>query len=428
VKQGDRLEVESTHLVASGDGVATVDGVEVRVPGLLPGERGRVRITHRSRQRPLAHAVLEARTRADPARRAPPCRRHPDGGGRCGGCPLMALPAPTQRARKRAMLARLDLPVAEVEARPDGDLQYRRSSKRVAWTHRGRLVLGSWERGTHAGVSMAGCRVDHPRIVELAREVEEAANRHGVAAYDEPSGQGALRAVWLKTDGERTLVTVVTATEEARGPRAIADAISADGVAWSVLRGSGNALRGGPATVLRGLDRLRLAVAGVGVEVGPLGFLQPNPEGIADAYRALVADARGEPLTGAVAWDLFAGAGVTRALLAQTFEEVVPVESHPESAAALGVAAQTAEAFLGARTIAPDLVILNPPRKGLGEAVVAELRRLAPPRIHVMSCGPEGLRRDLDGLAEGYVVEGLRAFDTLPQTLHLELVAHLTRR
>jgi tRNA/tmRNA/rRNA uracil-C5-methylase (TrmA/RlmC/RlmD family) len=74
---------------------------------------------------------------------------------------------------------------------------------------------------------------------------------------------------------------------------------------------------------------------------------------------------------------------------------------------------------------APDLVIANPPRKGLGAEVCAALRQLRAAELRIMSCGPQALARDLQALAGAYQLVELRAFDTLPQTPHVELVASL---
>ena len=107
--------------------------------------------------------------------------------------------------------------------------------------------------------------------------------------------------------------------------------------------------------------------------------------------------------------------------------KVTPCESDAESARSLGVEPETVEGFLARQTEVPDAIVANPPRKGLGAAVVAELLRLRPARIHVMACGPAGLAKDLAALSGGYRVESLRAFDTLPQTPHVELIAKLGR-
>ena len=159
------------------------------------------------------------------------------------------------------------------------------------------------------------------------------------------------------------------------------------------------------------------------IEVGPLGFLQPNPRVAALAYAELVGEG-----TGDLAFDLYAGAGVTTRMLRRRFREVRACESFPESAAALGITPATAEAFLAGQIERADLVVANPPRAGMGEAVCRLLTRMAPPAFRIMSCHPRSLVRDLAILERsGFERRRTAAFDTLPQTMHVELVVSLER-
>lgn len=189
--------------------------------------------------------------------------------------------------------------------------------------------------------------------------------------------------------------------------------------------------------MLRGIEHLELLLGGVEAHVGPLGFLQPNPSVAARAYEDLVRGPDGATLTGGLALDLYAGAGVTTALLRRSFARVAPAESYPESARTLGVPAVSTERFLEERLAAPehpdrhpDLVVANPPRGGLGPDAAASLVRLGAPRVHVMSCHPEALVRDLAILLAPtgpYRLVRIAAYDTLPETPHVELVAWLEK-
>jgi 23S rRNA (uracil1939-C5)-methyltransferase len=278
---------------------------------------------------------------------------------------------------------------------------------------------------------MHACQVDHPQIVLAAEELRRVADALAIVPYDEKTGAGDLRYAWFKTDGRDVLLTLVTAGEDSRAATELPERLRRPaGIAWSIQPGPGNNLRGQPPRVLRGAAGLALELAGAPLTIGPLGFLQPNPAVAALAYTDLLRDPSGEPLAGALAFDLYAGAGVTTTLLRAAFTEVRVCEAYPESAALLGVPPETAEQFLAREptSTVPDLVIANPPREGLGPDVCAALLRLAAPRVHVMSCGPAGLARDLAALtAGGYRLTGLRAYDTLPHTPHIELVAWLAR-
>jgi tRNA/tmRNA/rRNA uracil-C5-methylase (TrmA/RlmC/RlmD family) len=165
-----------------------------------------------------------------------------------------------------------------------------------------------------------------------------------------------------------------------------------------------------------------------------MGFLQPNPRVAELAYLDLVAHPNGEAATGRRALDLYAGVGVTTALLRRGFEGVSACDEHPESAASLGELALRADELLAreleSRPGPVDLVVADPPRAGLGPVVTRQLRELGAARIHLMSCNAASLARDLHelcGASAGYELEGCRGYDTLPQTPHVELVAWLRR-
>jgi 23S rRNA (uracil1939-C5)-methyltransferase len=147
---------------------------------------------------------------------------------------------------------------------------------------------------------------------------------------------------------------------------------------------------------------------------------------------------------GKLAWDLFAGVGLFARQLAARFERVVAVESAPSATAALkanlsgtGGAAVTAEtlAFLrgirkpsSARSTRPDLIVVDPPRTGLGAETCAQLIELAAPAVACVSCDPATLARDLGALiASGYQIQTIALADLFPQTFHLETVVQLRR-
>jgi len=142
---------------------------------------------------------------------------------------------------------------------------------------------------------------------------------------------------------------------------------------------------------------------------------------------------------GTRALDLYAGSGLFTLPLAERFEEVTAVESGRSAVRDLEFNAQRAgrtnvravesstEAYLAAAGNAPDFVLLDPPRSGLGKEVVRRLGELRPPRVSIVACDPSTLARDLAGLAvAGYRIETLTMVDLFPQTFHLETVAHLT--
>jgi 23S rRNA (uracil1939-C5)-methyltransferase len=448
LERGQRCELELASLASSGDAVGLhASGLQVHVPHALPGETVRVRIDHVSRQAPRAFAKLEQVLTPSPERRAAPCRHQ----GRCSGCPLMIANETMQRRLKRELLrAELGMDVPPLVHAPEAELGYRWSSKRVVAGEPGHVVLGSYRRGTHRIADMAGCLVDDPAIAACADQIARVASELGIAPHTATPQPGALRYVWLKTNGRgEVLVCLVLAEPD----RALGDAIgsrldSARGVFCSVQASPGNALRGLAPELVAGAGSLTVELLGMQLGVGPLGFLQPNPRAATLAYRDLLSLPDGQPLGGDIAVDLYAGAGATTRILRQRFEQVLCCEAHEESAAELEVPPETAERtlerllqrqgmegalshFAGAGPRSIDLVVADPPRAGLGPTVCRLLAALRPRRLHLMSCNPAALARDLAQLSgrDGpYDLRALRAYDTLPQTPHVELVAWLEAR
>ena len=138
---------------------------------------------------------------------------------------------------------------------------------------------------------------------------------------------------------------------------------------------------------------------------------------------------------GKTALDLYAGAGLFAVPLAKSFEKVVAVEAGSAAAHDLRFNAERAggavetvygrvEDELSKVEQPPDFVLADPPRAGLGPSVVAQINRLAPLALTIVSCDPATLARDLAGLP-GYKIQSLAMVDLFPQTYHLETVAHL---
>ncbi len=341
----------------------------------------------------------------------------------------MELSEPAQREIKRRMLAdNFGIVISEIE-HGETQLGYRHSAKRVVFGAKGKIRLGSFARGSHRAAPMWNCLVDHPRITDAFAEICAQASALGITAYDEAKGEGDLRYVWAKTDGEQTIVTLITANEVSRAALELPAVLpNLAGLLHSVQGARTNTIRGTEPSLLRGSSELTLDILEERIGAGALGFLQPNPEVAALAYRALLDAPAGE-----LAFDLYAGVGLTTRVLKRTQRDVIPCEAYAESARALGIEPKNVEVFLTEFRAQhsdriPNLVIANPPRQGLGERVCTLLNELAAPRLHIMSCGPEALARDLKRLSERYDLGEMRAFDTLPQTPHVELVAKLVLR
>lgn len=447
-------QVEAVTLDEAGAGVGHVaDGdavLEVHVADLLPGERAEVEIEHRSPHRALAWARLVARVGPpSPDRVEPAC----PGFGACGGCAWQHLGYPAQRLEKRRRLARAlaEVPsllggmvaIAPVEPAPEL-LGYRNKGKYVAAAVDGRLVFGAYAPRSHRVIDTAACRVVAPVIAEVAAHTRHACEAAGVIAFAEASRAGELRYVIVRADDAGGALVALVVTSNARpGPlAAAAAAIQAHDAVRGVVAMTNDrddgAIVTDEVTLLAGDRALTETVAGCPVEVGAGEFLQVNRDQARAIYQR-VAELALEGHTSPHAIDLYAGLGGIALTLARRGATVDAVEIDAGATAALARAAaagglsdrvrvHTGDAATAAALLtAPDVVVVNPPRKGLSPETRAALLRLAPPRIVYVSCGPDSLGRDLAALAAWYRPDVIAPYDLMPGTSQVETVVRLVR-
>jgi 23S rRNA (uracil1939-C5)-methyltransferase len=448
--QPHRCEVQAVTLDDTGAGVGVSGALTVHVGDLLPGERAEIAIDHRSPHKPEAWGRIVRRLGMVSADRvAAQCPAF----GRCGGCVWQHLAYPAQLAAKRARLATA---LAEVAAVMTGAVEiaavrpspavvgYRSKGKYVVGRAGDHLVLGAYAPRSHHVVDTLGCRVVAPIIDEVATWVRGAAEQAGLAAYDERDRTGELRYVVVREAAEDVLVVLVVAP---RTPRRKLDRVAAalghhpavhSLVAIEHDRRDGAIVpSGSSATVLLGPGHVVEQLAGVAVEVGASEFLQVNRAQAAAMYARVAALA--EATTGTLAIDLFAGLGGIGLHLARAGATVIAVEIDRDAVAQLRRAAQRAGLPLtaiagdvgevrGQLTARPDVVVVNPPRKGLSAGARGFLAELTAPTILYVSCGPEALGRDLAALAgHGYTPDTIEPFDLMPGTAQVETVARLRR-
>ncbi|HVU50629.1 MAG TPA: 23S rRNA (uracil(1939)-C(5))-methyltransferase RlmD [Polyangia bacterium] len=445
-REGDALALACDDLDDEGAGLATHAGARVHVAAALPGERVVATVTHVSSHRPEAWARLDAIEQGSPDRRAPACAAF----GSCGGCVLQHLDVGAQLAWKRERLGRalarhaalagvaVDAGVPSPRA-----LGYRNRSKLVCAAQGGRVVLGAFAPRSHDVVDLSGCRVAEAPLEALAASLRVLLGEGGVAPYDERTFAGTLRHVVLRANraGE-VLAVLVVARPDAPGVAALARRLRGEhpevaGVVENVNRTRGNAIFGadeGADRVLEGAGTLAEQVGDVRLRLSPRAFFQANREVAALAYAAIARQVAPRP--GERVVDAYCGVGGIALTLARAAEiDVLGLEEH-----AAAIADATASAALNgagrARFVAgdvavrlrdvprADVVVLNPPRKGCGPAVLLEVARLRPRVVAYLSCDPDTLARDLAALAErGYRVRGVTPFDMLPHTPHVEALA-----
>ncbi len=412
--------------IYGGAFLARVEGKAVFVPLALKGERARVRVVEEKRG--YATAEVEEIVAAAAGRVVPACRHF----GACGGCQYQHAEYASQLAYKQAILRetleRGGVRAPEEMAVLAGEPWAYRNRIRVAFDAEGRV--GYRGRRSHAVVPIAGCPIAAPLLVRAALAA-------GEIAHEMPSRLRPREMALFCDAAETALLASVTVAGGGKGrfddfARALAERIpETGGVEFVAAGGKGREPRN---VALWGTSSLLYRAAGFEYRVDQGAFFQVN-RWLVDELVDCVTGGRHSGL----AWDLFAGVGLFARRLAEQFNRVVAVESAPAAAAPLlhnlrgtrasAVEAATLDFLRGARNNErPDVVVVDPPRTGLGAETTALLGEIAAPSLTYVSCDPATLARDLRALvATGYAIERVTLADLFPQTFHLETVVELRR-
>jgi 23S rRNA (uracil1939-C5)-methyltransferase len=417
--------VEIEKPIYGGAFLARAEGKAVFVPLALPGEQVRVRIAQDKRG--YATAEAEEIVAASPLRIAPGCPHF----GACGGCNYQQAGYETQLAFKQAIL-RETLARGGVKA-PDEIV----TLSAQPWAYRNRIRVafdaqgnaGYRERRSHAVLPIRECPIAAPLLVkaalafaEIARPLAGHFRPTELALFCDAAEGSLLATVFIGGPAKIRFDELAEALHE-RVPALIGAELVVEGLQGERSR-----------TVARwGADSLIYRAAGFVYRVDHGAFFQVNRR-LVDALVERVTEGQ----RGRLAWDLFAGVGLFARRLGGSFDRVMAVESAPASEKALrtNLAGTSGEpvsrdslAFLLRRKAErPDLIVVDPPRTGLGAEITAALGAVAAKSLVYVSCDPATLARDLRVLvAGGYRIEALTLADLFPQTFHLETIVRLGR-
>jgi 23S rRNA (uracil1939-C5)-methyltransferase len=365
------------------------DGRTVFVPLSAPGDRLRVSID--KERGSVVWAVIKEVLQSSPDRQEPPCPYF----GRCGGCDFQQLNYPVQLRAKAEIIrdclrriAKIDLPAEiEVVAAPDSWAYRSRAQWQLDKQH---LRLGYFERGTHNVIDVVHCPVLVPSLQSSLTQVREHMNAGNLT-------QGATEFQAVSGDEGASVVPPINGNQSFVTSRRVGE---------------------------------------FNFEFSADGFFQINQT----MLEALVFEAT-QGLHGSAAVDLYCGVGLFTLPLAKRFGRVIGVEGNPAAVewgrsnlqkAGLKNASIERSAvadWLRSSGIEPgsiDLLLLDPPRTGVGEGSVDQIIEIRPRRISYVSCDPATLARDIKPLVQaGYEIESIKGFDMFPQTHHVETVVHL---
>lgn len=449
LRKNDVFEMDCVSFGQDAQGVCRHEGMAVFVPYLLPGERALVRVVKAEKR--YAFGRVERLLTASPERAEPFCPIYK----RCGGCVCQHMRYETSLAFKRTQVQELLRRVGGIEADVppvlgmDAPFAYRNKGAYPVGMAGGEPVCGFFAPRSHDLIPLpeAGCAIQRADSRAALSAVLAWMRESGAAAYDEATGRGLVRHVMTRSSvrGDMMAVLVAASARLPQRERLIAllrGAVPGLASAYLCVNGRpGNVILSGDMRLLWGEREMEETLCGLRFAVSPLSFFQVNPVMTEKLY-GLALDFAG--LTGGeTVVDAYCGAGTISLLLAARAREVIGIEivgaavaDARRNAARNGVtnarfiegATEDVLPGLVADGLRPDVVVLDPPRKGCDGAVLEAIVRAAPARIVYVSCGAPSLARDAKTLAEGgYKVEKVQCVDMFCWTGAVETVMLLSK-
>ncbi len=437
------LKIEK--VVQGGEGLGHLNGYVVFVPGVLPGERVRIRWVERKKDfgRARAMEILEP----SPHRIDPDCPIF----DRCGGCQWqmttysyqLTLKTEIVRDAFRRIAKLQDLPLEEIVPSPK-QWRYRSKLQMPVKKVKGRLLMGFYEPGTHYVVDAQACPVAIESLDRLVSPIKELLDREPLSIYNETAHYGKLRHVVLRGSEQTGETLVVFVTKEWGISKELAlkverlDPEHIIGVAENRNPERTNRIFGFETRKVIGnpfyLERIHSWV----FRVSATSFFQvnvPQLTRLLDDLRRLLENEEVDTLV-----DAHTGVGVFAIGLSDLARRVIGIEmlgpavvdaqDNLERNDALNVEFQVGKA----EDLLPgierfDVLLLDPPRKGIGEGVLNAIQLRKPRRILYVSCNPVSLAKNTRQILDlGYDLVFLRPYDFFPQTFHVETLACFVRR
>lgn len=447
------LTLTIERLSNDGSGVAhSPDGEAVFIPGTAPGDVAAIRIVKDCGR--YAFGILDAIQTPSPDRIPVDCAV----AAPCGGCSLRHLDyAAELRAKQESVLdafrriGGLEVPVLDILPSPDVDRYRNKVQFPVGIDKNGVPCIGFYAGRTHRIVPCPDCKLQPSVLNEIGNALCAFFAQQGIRPYDEQSGKGLVRHIFLRRGAHSGQIMVCLVCTRAKLPHAeqLCTALRGQFPAISTILLNVNAkntnvILGSENHILYGPGYIEDTLCGVPVRLGPLSFYQVNTlaaerlYGVAAQYAQLTPD---DTLL-----DLYCGMGTIGLSMAEQCRELIGVEIVPEAiesakanAARMGEAVAAKSRFfcadagqaatqLAAEGLHPDIVMLDPPRKGCDEATLSAVVRMAPRRVVYVSCIPATAARDAAWLEQnGYHAEKVQPVDLFPRTKHCECVIALSK-
>ncbi|SFU74904.1 23S rRNA (uracil(1939)-C(5))-methyltransferase RlmD [Butyrivibrio sp. INlla21] len=480
--KGDIFEVEITDIGNDGEGIGKIDGYTLFIKDAVIGDVVKAKIMKAKKNYAYAHleeVVKRSEYRVEA--KCPIARQ-------CGGCQLQNMSYERELLYKQnkvrnniVRLGGFDAKFVDSIMKPiigmDEPWEYRNKAQfPVGCDKNGNVVTGFYAGRTHSIIPTTACHIGVKENEEIMEIIRSHMEENKIAPYDEVSGKGLVRHVLIRkgfTSGEIMVCLVINyragagSAKKAGNDGASVEYIAAQkglveklskvkgmtSISVSINTEKTNVIMGLEIHTIYGKDTISDTLCGLEFEISPLSFFQVNPVQTKKLYEQAIEYAG---LTGKeTVWDLYCGIGTITLSMAKAAGRVYGIEVIPEAIEdakrnALRNGITNAEFYCGKaeevlpkfydkkRSVAgstsdgaelrPDVIVVDPPRKGCDAVCLETMLKMQPERIVYVSCDSATLARDLRILADGgYELKAVRPCDMFPWTVHVETVVQLSK-
>lgn len=450
VKKNETVTLTIEDLTHEGNGVGKVNGYPLFIPYALPGEEAVVKVVKVNKKFGYGK-LLEVKQESED-RGEPPCNVF----YKCGGCQLQHMSYDMQLQMKENQVKNVMRKIAHLDHVPvhapigmDDPWRYRNKVQIPVGEKDGELITGFYRMRSHDIISdMETCIIQDEPNDRAVHAVRRIANQLGIEAYDEHTDRGVLRHIMVRTGKQTndTMIVLITRTEKLPHQEALLRELTktfphVKSIVHNINNRRTNVILGPKSKVIWGEEYIYDTIGDITFAISAKSFYQINPEQTTKLYEKALEYAQIDEND--VVIDAYCGIGTISLFLAQKAKKVYGIEVVPDAiedaknnAKLNGIT--NAEFVVGKaeevmpkwkeKGMRPDVIVVDPPRKGCAPEFLEAMIQMEPKRIVYVSCNPSTLARDLRILEDGgYSTKEIQPVDMFPQTNHTEAVAWLEK-
>lgn len=449
VSKNERLDVTIADLTYQGMGVAKVDDFPLFIENALPGEKLTIQVTKVQSHYGFARALAWQTESPDRVKDVDKTYRQ------TGIAPLQHLAYPAQLKFKQHQIAELfNKAHQDVEVAPTlgmaNPTQYRNKAQVPVRMIKGKLETGFYRQHSHELIPLTDFYIQDPAIDDAIVKVRDLLRQFEIPAYNEISDKGVIRNIMVRRGyySHEMMIVLISRQQKLPSQDQLVDQIhkslpEVTSIVLNVNAKKTNVIMGNVTRTLYGKPTIEDTLMGLTFAISARSFYQVNPQQTEKLYQMAI-DKAG--LTGKeTVIDAYCGIGTISLALAKHAKQVYGVDIVPEAIEDAKVNAQKNHLgnvdFIVDKAedqmakwqeagVKPDVVVVDPPRKGLAESLIDAAAKMGPKKVVYVSCNPATLVRDVARFQElGYEIDGpIQPVDQFPQTPHVESVTVLVKK